>query len=139
MRFIHCADIHLDSPLRGLEVYAGAPANEMRRATRRAFARLVDLALERSVDFVLIAGDIFDGDWPDFNTGLYFASQLRRLTDADIRVFLTYGNHDALSKLTKSVPLPQKASTASRPGPRRHRSSNRWASRSMGKASRRRR
>ena len=108
MRFIHCADIHLDSPLRGLEVYAGAPANEMRRATRRAFARLVDLALERSVDFVLIAGDIFDGDWPDFNTGLYFASQLRRLTDADIRVFLTYGNHDALSKLTKSVPLPQK-------------------------------
>ncbi len=107
MRFIHCADIHLDSPLRGLELYEGAPADDMRQATRRAFANIVDLALERSVDFVLIAGDIFDGDWPDFNTGLYFAAQLRRLASADIRVFLTHGNHDAMSKLTKSVPLPQ--------------------------------
>lgn len=107
MRFIHCADIHLDSPLRGLELYDGAPAEEMRHATRRAFANVVDLAIDRSADFVVIAGDIFDGDWPDFNTGLYFASQLRRLAEADIRVFLTYGNHDAVSKLTKSVPLPK--------------------------------
>lgn len=106
MRFIHCADIHLDSPLRGLELYEGAPAEEMRQATRRAFANIVGLALERSVDFVLIAGDIFDGDWLDFNTGLFFASQLRCLAEANIRVFLTYGNHDAVSKLTKSVPLP---------------------------------
>ena len=107
MRFIHCADIHLDSPLRGLDLYEGAPADDMRQATRRAFANVIDLAIERSVDFVLIAGDIFDGDWPDFNTGLYFASQLSRLADADIRVFLIYGNHDAVSKLTKSVPLPK--------------------------------
>ena len=107
MRFIHCADIHLDSPLRGLELYEGAPADEMRHATRRAFANIVDLAIERTADCVLIAGDIFDGDWPDFNTGLYFAAQLRRLAAADIRVFLCYGNHDALSRLTRSVPLPQ--------------------------------
>ncbi|OYW36922.1 MAG: hypothetical protein B7Z35_11240 [Hydrogenophilales bacterium 12-61-10] len=107
MRFIHCADIHLDSPLRGLDFYEGAPAAEMRQATRRAFANVVDLAIDRAADFVLIAGDIFDGDWPDFNTGLYFAAQLRRLAEADIRVFLTYGNHDAVSKLTKSVPLPK--------------------------------
>lgn len=107
MRFIHCADIHLDSPLRGLDMYDGAPADAMRHSTRRAFANVVDLAIERSVDFILIAGDIFDGDWPDFNTGLYFASQLRRLAEADIRVFLAYGNHDAASKMTKSVPLPK--------------------------------
>lgn len=107
MRFIHCADIHLDSPLRGLELYDGAPAEEMRQATRRAFANVVDLAIDRAADFVLIAGDIFDGDWPDFNTGLYFASELRRLAEPDIRVFLGYGNHDAVSKLTRSVPLPK--------------------------------
>ena len=107
MRFIHCADIHLDSPLRGLKSYEGAPVDEMRQATRRAFGKVIDLAIERSVDFVLIAGDIFDGDWPDFNTGLYFASQLRRLASAEIRVFLIYGNHDAESKITKSVPLPK--------------------------------
>jgi exonuclease SbcD len=107
MRFIHCADIHLDSPLRGLELYDGAPVHEMRQATRRAFANVVDLAIDRAADCVLIAGDIFDGDWPDFNTGLYFASELRRLAESDIRVFLGYGNHDAVSKLTRSVPLPK--------------------------------
>jgi DNA repair exonuclease SbcCD nuclease subunit len=117
MRFIHCADIHLDSPLRGLELYDGAPAQEMRQATRRAFANVVDLAIDRAADFVLIAGDIFDGDWPDFNTGLYFASELRRLAESDIRVFLGYGNHDAVSKLTRSVPLPKNVFSfpASRP------------------------
>ncbi len=107
MRFIHCADIHLDSPLRGLELYDGAPVAEMRDATRRAFANIIDLAIERAADCVLIAGDVFDGDWPDFNTGLHFAAQLRRLATADIRVFLCHGNHDALSRLTRSLPLPQ--------------------------------
>lgn len=106
MRFIHCADLHLDSPLRGLDRYEGAPADEMREATRRAFENIVDLALEREVDFVLIAGDVFDGDLHDFNAGLYFANQLRRLGDASIAVFIVRGNHDALSKITKTVPWP---------------------------------
>lgn len=107
MRFIHCADLHLDSPLRGLERYEGVPAQDMRAATRHSFANIIDLAVEREVDFVLIAGDVFDGDWLDFNTGLYFAHQLRRLADAGIRVFIVRGNHDALSKISKAVPLPK--------------------------------
>ncbi|MBZ0096017.1 MAG: DNA repair exonuclease [Sulfuricella sp.] len=107
MRFIHCADLHLDSPLRGLERYEGAPAQDMREATRRSFTNVIDLALEREVDFVLIAGDIFDGDWLDFNTGLFFANQLRRLADADVRAFIVRGNHDALSKISKAVTLPK--------------------------------
>ncbi len=107
MRFIHCADLHLDSPLRGLERYEGAPAQSMREATRRAFANVVDLALEREANFMLIAGDVFDGDWLDFNTGLFFANQMRRLADADIRVFIVRGNHDALSKISKAVTLPR--------------------------------
>ena len=107
MRFIHCADLHLDSPLRGLERYEGAPASDMREATRRSFANVVDLGLEREVDFVLIAGDVFDGDWLDFNTGLFFSNQLRRLSDANIRVFIVRGNHDALSKISKAVTLPK--------------------------------
>lgn len=107
MRFIHCADLHLDSPLRGLERYEGAPSQDMREATRRSFANIIDLALEREVDFVLIAGDVFDGDWLDFNTGLFFANQLRRLADADIRAFIVRGNHDALSKISKAVTLPK--------------------------------
>lgn len=107
MRFIHCADLHLDSPLRGLERYEGAPVQDMREATRRSFTNVIDLALEREVDFVLIAGDIFDGDWLDFNTGLFFANQLRRLSDADVRAFIVRGNHDALSKISKAVTLPK--------------------------------
>ncbi|MFZ4780654.1 MAG: metallophosphoesterase family protein [Terrimicrobiaceae bacterium] len=107
MRFIHCADLHLDSPLRGLERYEGAPVDEMRQATRRSFVNIVDLALERDADCLLIAGDVFDGDWLDFNTGLFFANQLRRLADRDIRVFIVRGNHDALSKISKAVPLPK--------------------------------
>ena len=106
MRFLHCADLHLDSPLRGLERYEGVPAQEMREATRRAFENVIDLALERKADFILIAGDVFDGDLQDFNAGLFFAHQLRRLGDAGIRVFIVRGNHDALSKITKSVPFP---------------------------------
>jgi DNA repair protein SbcD/Mre11 len=107
VRFLHCADLHLDSPLRGLERYEGAPVQEMREATRRSFANIIDLALEREVNFVLIAGDVFDGDWLDFNTGLFFADQLRRLADANLRAFIVRGNHDALSKISKTVTLPK--------------------------------
>ena len=107
MRFVHCADLHLDSPLRGLERYEGAPVQDMRESTRRSFVNIVDLAVERDVDFVLIAGDVFDGDWLDFNTGLFFANQLRRLGDANIRVFIVRGNHDAMSKISKTLTIPK--------------------------------
>lgn len=106
MQFIHCADLHLDSPMLGLERYEGAPVEQMRETTRRAFENIVDLAIESKVAFILIAGDVFDGDQADFNSALYFANQLRRLNDADIPVFIVRGNHDALSRISKSVPYP---------------------------------
>ena len=73
--FLHAADIHLDSPLKGLERYENAPVERIRRATRRAFTRLIDLAIDKRVDFVLIAGDLYDGDWRDYNTGIVPASR----------------------------------------------------------------
>ena len=106
MKFIHTADIHLDSPLHRLEAYEGAPVEEIRQASRRAFENLIDLALGESVHFVLIAGDLFDGDWKDYNTGLYFIRQVRRLNDANIEVFIVTGNHDAASQVTKTLPYP---------------------------------
>ena len=105
-RFLHAADIHLDSPLRGLEADASAPVEVIRGATRRALGKLVDLALSENVAFVLIAGDIYDGDWPDYGTGLFFAAQMRRLTDAAIPVFAVRGNHDAANRMTKSLRMP---------------------------------
>ena len=74
--FLHAADIHLDSPLKGLERYENAPVERMRRATRRAFERLINLAIEKRVDFVVIAGDLYDGDCRDFNTGSISPSSL---------------------------------------------------------------
>ena len=72
MRFIHAADMQLDSPLRELSSYADAPAKRLRTATRDAFQNLVSDAIDEQVDFMLIAGDVYDGDWNDFNTGLFF-------------------------------------------------------------------
>ena len=103
--FLHAADLHLDSPLVNLARYEGAPVDDIRAASRKAFTGLVDLALERGVDFVLLAGDLFDGDWPDFNTGLFFRNQMRRLLEASIPALLITGNHDAKSKVGKSLPL----------------------------------
>jgi len=106
IKFIHAADIHLDSPLRGLEAHEDAPVDEIRGATRRAFDNLIDLALEEKVHFVLIAGDLYDGDWKDYNTGLFFAARMGRLSKAGIKVFIVSGNHDAVSQITKTMPLP---------------------------------
>ena len=107
MKFIHAADIHLDSPLHGLERYDGAPVEEIRSATRRAFDNLIELAIDEEVDFVLLAGDIYDGDWKDYNTGLYFVERMVRLREAGIRVFIVAGNHDAASQITKHLRLPE--------------------------------
>jgi len=105
-KFIHAADIHLDSALRGLMRYEGAPIDEIRSATRRAFDNLIDLAIDENVAFVLLSGDIYDGDWKDYNTGLHFVDRMGRLRDADIRVFMLAGNHDAASQITKPLRLP---------------------------------
>lgn len=105
-KFIHAADIHLDSPLRGLEQYEGAPTTEIRGAARRALENLVDLAIEESVRFLLIAGDFYDGDWRDYNTGLFFTRQMTRLREADIPVYLIAGNHDAANRMTRHLKLP---------------------------------
>lgn len=106
LKLLHAADVHLDSPLRGLERYPGAPAEEIRGATRRALENLVALAIEEEVGFVLLAGDLYDGDWKDYNTGLFFAAQMARLQEAGIRAFLIAGNHDAASQITKVLRPP---------------------------------
>jgi DNA repair exonuclease SbcCD nuclease subunit len=105
-KFIHAADLHIDSPLRGLETYAGAPVEQLRGATRVAFENLISLALEKQVAFVVIAGDLFDRQWPDMNTGLWTAEQFRRLQVAEIPVYLIRGNHDAASKVRQAVRWP---------------------------------
>jgi exonuclease SbcD len=105
-RFIHTGDIHLDSPLKGLCGQQGAAAERIRTATRAALDNLVTRAIEEQVAFVIIAGDLYDGDWRDYQTGLFFVRQMGRLLQAGIPVFLLYGNHDAESQITRRLTLP---------------------------------
>ena len=111
MKFIHTADIHLDSPLSGLAAYKDAPVDLLRNVTREAFTRLVDVAVEEAVDFMVIAGDLYDGSWKDYNTGHFFCREMGRLNLANIPVYLLFGNHDADSEMTKKLTLPANVHT----------------------------
>jgi len=106
-RIIHAADIHLDSPLQGLGRLGDAGlATELRAATRRAYDNLVRLCIDEKADLLVIAGDIYDGDWRSYETGEYFVRGLRTLRDSGIEVVLLYGNHDATSSITKRLTMP---------------------------------
>ncbi len=94
-RFLHAADLHLDSPLVGLAKKSAAAAARVEEASRRAFDALVDLAIAEDCAFVLIAGDLFDGEWRHYGTGVHFAGQMAKLAEAGIAVFVIFGNHDA--------------------------------------------
>lgn len=106
-KLIHAADLHLDSPLVGLERYEGAPVGELRRATRGALDRLVELCISERADVLLIAGDLFDGSWRDYSTGLFLCERMARLREAGVRVVWIRGNHDAASRLRKHLRMPE--------------------------------
>ncbi|CDN53512.1 DNA repair exonuclease [Neorhizobium galegae bv. officinalis bv. officinalis str. HAMBI 1141] len=109
-RFIHAADLHLGSPFQGLALKDAAIAELFIEASRRAFSGLVDQAVERKVDFFIVAGDVYDGDWKDNKIGLFFNREVARLERAGIPVFLLKGNHDAESVITKTITLPKNVS-----------------------------
>ena len=102
--FLHAADIHLDSPLKGLD--PEAPVERIRRATRDALVSMVDFAIEQQVSFVLLAGDLYDGDWKDWRTGQFLVQQLGRLLREGIEIVAISGNHDAESVLMLKLPVP---------------------------------
>lgn len=108
MKIVHAADLHLDSALLGLERYEGAPLHRIRGATRVAFQNLVALALDEEASLVLLAGDLFDDDWKDYSTALFFRSQLLTLDRANVDVVWIRGNHDATSQLQKHLDLPKR-------------------------------
>ncbi|MGC9220891.1 MAG: metallophosphoesterase family protein [Solirubrobacteraceae bacterium] len=105
MRVLHLADLHLDSPMRGLSAHQDAP-DAIASCTRDAFQNAVGFAVDEAVDLVLIAGDAYDGEWNDFSTGVFLARQLGRLRDARIPVVMVWGNHDRASLITDRLSLP---------------------------------
>lgn len=98
MKFIHFADAHLDSPFRGLSFLPSKEFNQIYQAADQSLIRIVDLALAEKVDLVLIAGDTFDSAKPSPRSQLFFAEQIKRLTDAQIQVVMIFGNHDHMRR-----------------------------------------
>ena len=117
MKIVHAADLHLDSPLRGLSQYEGAPVEEVRTATRRALSALVDLCVEEEAALLLIAGDLYDGDFREYSTALCFTDQMSRLKQAGTQVVWLRGNHDAANKITKHLRAASHVHELSHDGP----------------------
>lgn len=118
MRIIHAADIHLDSPLRGLSrLEDDDVARQLRQASRRALENLVQLVVDEEATALVLAGDIYDGDWPDYATGRFFAQQMGRLHDVRIPVFMAAGNHDAESEISRALRMPPNVTVLSTESP----------------------
>jgi DNA repair exonuclease SbcCD nuclease subunit len=104
--FIHAADLHIDSPLAGLSLKDPAVAARFAQAGRRAVEALVEQTIASKAAFLIVAGDIFDGDWKDVTTGLFFVRAISALHRAGIPVFMVKGNHDAASIMSRELPYP---------------------------------
>ncbi|WP_159887171.1 metallophosphoesterase family protein [Paenibacillus puerhi] len=97
-RFIHAADLHLDSPFKGLAGLPDAVRAELRDSTFAALDRLVELALEQRVDFVLFAGDIYDAKERSLRAQLRFQQALKTLAEHGIASYIIHGNHDPMQE-----------------------------------------
>src|SRR5215471_7168730 len=106
MKFVHAADLHLDSPLLALSRQEPRQVERMRRATREAFARMIDLCIDQEVALLLLAGDLYDHDCPNMQIAVFLRGELRRLDHKGIRVVIIKGNHDADNKITSALALP---------------------------------
>ncbi len=106
--FIHAADLHLDSPLKGMEHHM--PTDIIERAKESSFVslhRIVDKAIEEKVDFVLFAGDIYDSEHRSIRAQIKFRKEMERLNKEGIEVFLIHGNHDFLMAKGNRIDLPE--------------------------------
>ena len=106
MKFVHAADIHLDSPLQALALPDAAQVERMRRATRDAFERMIEFCIEQQVALLVLAGDLYDHDCPNMQIAVFLRNQLARLESKGIRVVIEKGNHDADNKITSALALP---------------------------------
>jgi exonuclease SbcD len=104
--FIHTADLHLDSPFSTLARENTDLSAIMRSATFNAFENIIRLCIEKRVDFLVIAGDVFDGADRSLRAQVKFRDGLKRLNDAGIHSFIAHGNHDPLDSWSTSLDWP---------------------------------
>ena len=93
LRFIHCADLHLDRSFEGLYLM-NESVDELLEINEKVLESIVSVAIKEAVDFVLLVGDTFHQNRPSLKTQHQFFTQMSRLEVADIPVYLSFGNHD---------------------------------------------
>jgi len=108
IRFIHCADLHIDSPFRGLSEVHPDLSGILYQSTYQAFNNIIELAIREKVDCVLFCGDIYDGADKSLQAQLRFRDGLQRLSNADIQSFVIHGNHDPLDSWFATLKWPEK-------------------------------
>lgn len=106
VRYIHAADLHLDSPFKGLKNIPEALFKRIKASTFASLKNIVDAALAHQVDFVLLAGDIYDIEDRSIRAQVLLREELERLNEAGIHVFLIHGNHDFLTNDELHLALP---------------------------------
>ena len=93
-RFAHVADLHLDTPFSGLAMLNERLADQLQDASLNAWDRVVEGCIEHQVNFLVIAGDVYDSDTASVRAQLRFLKGLQRLSRSEIPCFIVHGNHD---------------------------------------------
>jgi DNA repair exonuclease SbcCD nuclease subunit len=106
LRFVHAADLHLDSPFRGVGDASAALKDRLQSATLAALARVVDHTIESKADFLIIAGDIYDSKDRNLRALVSFRKEMERLAERNIPAFIVHGNHDPLNGWGSGFQLP---------------------------------
>ena len=107
IRFLHVADLHLDSPFKGISSIPKNRWNDIRQSTFQAFQNMINFAVESKPDFVLIVGDIYDGENRSLRAQHLFQKGMEALNVENIPVFICHGNHDHLSGNWARFQLPE--------------------------------
>lgn len=105
--FIHAADLHLDSPFVGLKDLPKQIFKRIQDSTFHALKNMIDIAIEKQVDFVIIAGDVYDGEDRSVRAQIIFRKELERLQEANIPVIIAHGNHDHLGGRWTKLAMPE--------------------------------
>ncbi len=105
--FVHTGDLHLDSPFKGISSVSNEISLRLREATFEAYDNIIDLCIDRGVDFLLIAGDVYDGAEKSLQAQLRFRQGLLRLDEAGIQTYVAHGNHDPLDLWSASLLWPK--------------------------------
>jgi len=108
VKFIHCADLHLGTPFKGISELNPDLGDMLCRSTYTSFDNIVALAIKEKVDCVLIAGDIYDNEDRSLQAQLRFRDGVSRLAEAGIRTLIAYGNHDPLNGWSATLKWPER-------------------------------